>query len=546
MKTETLSSIRSNICIFPNHILRTYSWPTFFSRNSPTLPHPCRAVYFLMPIEQLKAQPLPDDVWRCPVCRVRNPLDCLKCRACDAAAPHATPEALAKAKEKEDAAKLAATLAKPSGFAMSSTGFAFGSSSTSSSSTATGSSGLSTGGFKFGTTSSSSDAPATTGGFKFGTSSNFTIPEGGLKIAAATVPASASAASTSNPLKRAAPSGSSAGSKPFPGFIAAAARAALIAPDNGAAAAASDKAKAAAAPLKKKLEKKQGVVMVMGSGDMSQLGLGRQIRERRFPALVKTLAEAKVNIVDIGVGALHNLAVTDKGEVYSWGCNDDGAIGRTTKEDASEMLPDKVEGLEGVHVVKVSCGASHSLALTDNGEVYSWGAYRDASGLVGFNTAEKRQMQAQRVDFPAGVKIVQLAAGESHSLALDSDGHVWYWGDVFIGRRMTDRLKRERLSPRKVHFPPKPRKGSKAFASANLADWKIVKVFAGGYSSFAVGESGNVRLSLSLSLSLFFYIHHYASNSLFLMLIRKPSFSLFSSLGLGVGPQQLLPVRHSP
>jgi alpha-tubulin suppressor-like RCC1 family protein len=40
------------------------------------------------------------------------------------------------------------------------------------------------------------------------------------------------------------------------------------------------------------------------------------------------------------------------------------------------MEPGPVEGLDGVKIVKLACGDSISLALSDDGKVYSWGSFR--------------------------------------------------------------------------------------------------------------------------------------------------------------------------
>jgi len=450
---------------------------------------------------------LDENSWRCTTCRVKNPNTAFACRSCEAVSPTATPEqiaqskAAAEAKRKAEAAAAAAT-AKPSGFTMSSTGFAFGGATTGAAGT----------GFAFGAKpaapaadgAASPAAAPVIGGFKFTPTAAPAAAAAAPAAAPSAAPAAAAAAAAA-PAHAAAPAtGASRGKTAAPvaasAVAAPAAKRAAAAPvtavnDNGAAAKACVAANAAAVKPNAAIAKKKGLVFSFGAGDMSQLGLGRQTRERKFPALIKTLEEE--DVVAVAAGALHNLVLTKTGKVYSWGCNDDGAIGRETATDVGEMAPALVDGLAGVTVTQISCGASHSLALDDKGTVYSWGAYRDASGLVGYNTDSMRQNAAAAIEFPhvsgRAVVIAQVVAGESHSLALDTEGRVWYWGDVFIGRRQNDRHKRARLSPRLVNFPPKPRKGSKAAREANMEDWDIKSVCAGGYSSFAIAASGNVR-----------------------------------------------------
>ena len=41
-------------------------------------------------------------------------------------------------------------------------------------------------------------------------------------------------------------------------------------------------------------------------------------------------------------GGMHTIALTKSGEVLSWGCNDEGGLGRDTPEDEDCFLPGKV------------------------------------------------------------------------------------------------------------------------------------------------------------------------------------------------------------
>jgi len=63
--------------------------------------------------------------------------------------------------------------------------------------------------------------------------------------------------------------------------------------------------------------------------------------------------------------------------VYTWGCNDEGGLGRVTSStDGDEFMAGLVKEMEGVNVVMVCAGDSHTMALSDNGIVYGWGTYR--------------------------------------------------------------------------------------------------------------------------------------------------------------------------
>lgn len=136
------------------------------------------------------------------------------------------------------------------------------------------------------------------------------------------------------------------------------------------------------------------MVFTCGQNDVGQLGLGTDIEERSRPTLVRGLE----NIVDICAGGMHTLCIDKDGkvlkktvspisvhsilpsnccnmlQVYSWGCNDDSALGRETLNEDIAVVPGVVNIDE--KVVQVTAGDSHSAALTESGKVYAWGSFR--------------------------------------------------------------------------------------------------------------------------------------------------------------------------
>lgn len=65
-------------------------------------------------------------------------------------------------------------------------------------------------------------------------------------------------------------------------------------------------------------------------------------------------------------------------QIYTFGCNDEGALGRDTSEEGSESTPGKVD--LPAFIVQVSAGDSHTAALTNDGRVYAWGNFRVGLG----------------------------------------------------------------------------------------------------------------------------------------------------------------------
>lgn len=191
-------------------------------------------------------------------------------------------------------------------------------------------------------------------------------------------------------------------------------------------------------------------VLCFGSGDMSQLGLGGGTLERKNPAPVKALEGH--NVVAIASGALHNAVLTDAGHVWTWGCNDDHALGR----DADEWLPHRVTSLSraGVRIAAVRCGDCHTLALDADGRVWGWGTYKDTNGIMGFDAKNEHAPLPVRIGFTGqrGMVVRAIATGEHHDLALTGKGEVLEWGDMRVGARGSARIKRTKLTPQRVAF----------------------------------------------------------------------------------------------
>ena len=72
-----------------------------------------------------------------------------------------------------------------------------------------------------------------------------------------------------------------------------------------------------------------------------------------------------VSQVAVNSGGKHCLALSMEGEVYSWGEGDDGKLGHGNKTSCDR--PRVIEALRGRDIVGISCGGAHSAAITATG-----------------------------------------------------------------------------------------------------------------------------------------------------------------------------------
>lgn len=86
-----------------------------------------------------------------------------------------------------------------------------------------------------------------------------------------------------------------------------------------------------------------------------------------------TLKGEHVTCLALGSGDAQSLCATLSGHVYSWGDGDYGKLGRD--ENGGCKIPKKIDSLYGKGVVKLMCGSQFSVALTNNGHVYTWSVF---------------------------------------------------------------------------------------------------------------------------------------------------------------------------
>ena len=122
--------------------------------------------------------------------------------------------------------------------------------------------------------------------------------------------------------------------------------------------------------------------------------------------------------MQVCAGHVHTLALTEDGEVFAWGNNKTGCVGC---EERGTCAPQRVEGLKGKRVVAIAAG----MELASNGDVYAWG-----QGLQG-QTANEKKVDTNiphAIDALKGYGIKQIAAGGSHSAVVDDKGRVFMVG----------------------------------------------------------------------------------------------------------------------
>ncbi|OXB77217.1 UNVERIFIED_CONTAM: hypothetical protein H355_012584 [Colinus virginianus] len=165
-----------------------------------------------------------------------------------------------------------------------------------------------------------------------------------------------------------------------------------------------------------------GEVYAWGHNGYSQLGNGAT-NQGVTPVQVCTNLLLK-KVVEVACGSHHSMALSFDGDVYGWGYNGNGQLG--LGNNGNQLTPCRVAALQGVCVFQIACGYAHTLALTDEGLLYAWGA--NTYGQLG-NGNKSNQLSPLQIMMEKE-RVVEIAACHSAhtSAAKTQSGQVYMWG----------------------------------------------------------------------------------------------------------------------
>lgn len=173
-----------------------------------------------------------------------------------------------------------------------------------------------------------------------------------------------------------------------------------------------------------------GEVYTWGMNDQGQLGApgGPRAGQWDVPRRVELLYGWDVQ--GVACGDNHTVAITAH-DVITWGANDRGQCGHGERAETDWVKPRSLKLLHGQMVTQIVCGANHTLCVTATSLVYAWG--ENSRGQLGLGDVRNRRSPAL-VNGLWALPVRQLAAGESHSAALTSNGFLFTWGDASQGQ----------------------------------------------------------------------------------------------------------------
>lgn len=197
------------------------------------------------------------------------------------------------------------------------------------------------------------------------------------------------------------------------------------------------------------------------------------------PTLVQIPTQA--NVIKVAWGNSHTLALIDDGTVFSWGINNKGCLGLPQKDEDNNLIdytkPQRIiKDTYGVlfnSMKDIACGGTHSLALSIENRTYSWG--NGEGGRLGHGS-ERSEAIPKEIESLRNVQPKSIFGGDVHSACLSMKNQLYTWGKGSYGRLglgfTIDSLKPEHVEE---------------FSSLTVEDVEL-----GAYHGFAIWNDKNV------------------------------------------------------
>lgn len=175
-----------------------------------------------------------------------------------------------------------------------------------------------------------------------------------------------------------------------------------------------------------------GGVWCWGNNATGQLGDALVGTVRAFPRRVSNMNAVKA--VSLSLGTSHSCALTDTGDIWCWGLNLGGQVGRANLS-LVQSVPVQLDIRQNGTAVKfssVSAGNSHTCAVSTAGAAWCWGA--DDMGQLGRNNFSAGNSDPAPV-WPYNMGTVRsITTGSTHTCAVNTAGQAWCWGDNADGQ----------------------------------------------------------------------------------------------------------------
>ncbi|TTA40553.1 Inhibitor of Bruton tyrosine kinase [Bagarius yarrelli] len=158
-------------------------------------------------------------------------------------------------------------------------------------------------------------------------------------------------------------------------------------------------------------------VYTWGNNTNFSLGHGNQ-ESRHNPEIVDLFARTRVYVKQVVVCKFHSVFLSQKGQVYTCGHGQGGRLGHG--DEQTYLVPHIVEGLASHHCSQVAAARDHTVVLTEEGHVYTFGlnTYHQLGLTPPVASQVPKQVTCKSLK---GKNVVGVAAGRFHTVFWTKD-----------------------------------------------------------------------------------------------------------------------------
>ncbi|XP_011299545.1 uncharacterized protein ca [Fopius arisanus] len=220
---------------------------------------------------------------------------------------------------------------------------------------------------------------------------------------------------------------------------------------------------------------RNGNVFTWGSSSHGCLGTVPSISRYGSPQAITVFKAMEMEVLSVSCGRNHTLAVTNNG-VYAWGGSQYGqlGLGRVLQCPSPELITSLAQEV----IVDAVAGQYHSVALTMDGRVFTWGW--GVHGQLGHGNTKEKNVPTL-VESLLGIVIRTIAAGHAHTIVLSDDGAVYIFGCNIFGQLGTGNTTKSTV-PIRVSLLPEPISDIATSYFHNLALTTTNKLYTWGAS----------------------------------------------------------------
>jgi len=131
-------------------------------------------------------------------------------------------------------------------------------------------------------------------------------------------------------------------------------------------------------------------------------------------------------------GDSHTVLVSEDGRVWSFGNNNRGQLG--LGDTNHRNTPQEITVPASVRIVGVDCGENHTVLVGEDGRVWSFGKNEYGQLGLGNQGIGTGRNTPTEITMPEGVRIVGVGCGYSHTVLIGEDGRVWSFGNNDSGQ----------------------------------------------------------------------------------------------------------------